>query len=182
MKIGIVSDTHGNLFAWNKVVENFLDCELIIHCGDILAPGPKNPIPDGYNPSQLADKINSLSIPILIAKGNCDSDVDSMLLKPPILPFVFLQDGKKRIIAYHGHLPFSSIQFKADIFITGHTHIPKLEEKNGIIYLNPGSPSIPLSEEKIPSYAIIDDDKITIYSLEQEVLFSSGIDTNNFIN
>lgn len=172
MKIGVISDTHGNLFAWNKALKNFLDCELIIHCGDILAPGPKNPIPNEYNPTQLADKINSISVPILIVKGNCDSDVDSMLLIPPILPFVFLQDGKKRIIANHGHLPYSPVKFKADIFITGHTHIPKLEEKDGIIYLNPGSPSIPLSKEKIPSYAIIDDDKITIYDIEGKVMFS----------
>ncbi|MEW6104118.1 MAG: phosphodiesterase [bacterium] len=169
MKIGVISDTHGNLYSWNKAYEGFLDCDVIIHCGDILAPGPKNPIPDGYNPPLLADKINALSVPFLIAKGNCDSDVDSILLNPPILPFVFLQDGKKRIIASHGHLPIDPSQFKADIFITGHTHIPSLEEKGEIIYLNPGSPSVPLSKEKIPSYATIDD-KITIYNLKHEVI------------
>jgi len=156
MKIGVIADTHGNASTLNEALKEFLDCSLIIHCGDILAPGPKNPIPDGYNPVELAKMINSLSIPVLIAKGNCDSDVDSMLLDPPIIPFVFLQDGRKRIIASHGHLPLEPFKFKADIFITGHTHIPSLKEENGIIYLNPGSLSIPLGNEKNPSYAIID--------------------------
>ncbi|MEW6482236.1 MAG: phosphodiesterase [bacterium] len=167
MKIGVISDTHGNLSAFDKALEAFSDCELIIHCGDILAPGPKNPIPEGYNPPGLAERINSLSMPLLIAKGNCDSEVDSVLLKPPIFPFVFLQDEKTRIIA--SHLPIDPLQFRADILITGHTHIPGIEERDGIIYLNPGSPSVPLSPTKIPTYAIIDD-KITIYSLSKEVI------------
>lgn len=170
MKIGVVSDTHGNSLAWQAIEERFTSCDLIIHCGDVLAPGPKNPITDGYNPAELVDKINGLHCPILIAKGNCDADVDSMLIKHPILPFVFLQDGKKRIIASHGYLPFDPLLFKADIFITGHTHIGEIFEKDKMLYLNPGSPSVPLGPEKIPSYAIIDNDKITLYNLCGEII------------
>lgn len=169
MKIGVVSDTHGNLFAWEAIEEKLLKCELVIHCGDVLAPGPKNPIPEGYNPEGLADKINSLPVPFLIAKGNCDADVDSMLVKPPILPFVFLQEGRKRIIATHGDKPFDPLLFKADIFITGHTHIPAIFERDGVIYLNPGSISVPLASSPIPTYAMINNNEIIIYSLEGDI-------------
>ncbi|HAW49529.1 TPA: phosphodiesterase [bacterium] len=169
MKIGVISDTHGNLFAWNRVFEYLKNCDYIIHCGDVLAPGPKNPIPDGYDPPGLTSAINNLKIPIFIAKGNCDSEVDSILLKPPIAtPYVVLQDEKNRIIATHGHIQFDPKIFGARIFITGHTHIPNLEEKEDIIYLNPGSPSVPLNKEK--TFAIIEDERITIFNLDGKII------------
>lgn len=86
MKIGVISDTHGDLKAWSKIQETiFHDCKHIIHAGDILYHGPRNPIVEGYNSSELAKEINKLNIPIHIARGNCDADVDQMVIEKPIM-------------------------------------------------------------------------------------------------
>jgi hypothetical protein len=169
VEIGVISDTHGDLSGWNKALGFFEECELIIHSGDILSHGPKNPLPSDYNPKALFEAINSCKIPIICAKGNCDSEIDQTLLEIPILsPYLIVQDGKRRIIAAHGHIMPDPKKLRADILITGHTHIPHLYEEDDVVYLNPGSPSIPLSEERTLSFAVISEDRITIRSLSGE--------------
>ncbi len=77
MKIGVVSDTHGSLTAWqNAYNSNFQDVDWIIHCGDVLYHGPRNPLPEGYNPQTLAMDLQKIRQPIIFAKGNCDAEID----------------------------------------------------------------------------------------------------------
>ena len=80
MKIGVMSDTHGSLTYFEKALDVLSDCDVLIHGGDILYHGPRNDIPEGYNPKGLISKINSLDN-IIIARGNCDADVDQMVRK-----------------------------------------------------------------------------------------------------
>lgn len=180
MRIGVISDTHGYPDKWSKALnELFFDVELIIHAGDVLYHGPRNPILDGYNPKQLSEEMNKCQIPILIAKGNCDCDVDQMVLNWPILcPYTFFQDGNVRIMTVHGYkedkptLIDMAKKYKANIVITGHTHVKVLEKADGIVFLNPGSPSVPKGDG-IASVAKIDGNTISLYNLENKQLISS---------
>ncbi|MDK2821079.1 MAG: uncharacterized protein PWP31_1044 [Clostridia bacterium] len=150
MKIGIISDTHGDVLAWKQVLSTcFQGVDMIIHAGDVLYHGPRNPILADYAPKDLSEVIKECDIPILIARGNCDAEVDSMVLNMSLQDQVVLQMGKHRIVAQHGHrLQESDMEplaeyYKADLWITGHTHVPLLSTKGQRIFLNPGSPSLP---------------------------------------
>ncbi len=151
MKIGVMSDTHGSLLYFEKALNALSDCDVLLHGGDVLYHGPRNDIPNGYNPKELISRINSLDN-ILITRGNCDADVDQMVINHPIQsPYVLAQFGEIRIILSHGYTDSKEDTMKkaknmgADILILGHTHIKELfvDEDLGLIVLNPGSTSIP---------------------------------------
>lgn len=171
MKIGVISDTHGDNIAWSKVKAIFKDCDHIIHAGDVLYHGPRNPIVEGYNPGELAKEINQLIIPIHIAKGNCDAEVDQMVINKPILsPYVYLDINNWSIIVNHGdkncpnELAEIGANYGAKVVIYGHSHIFNIEKKEKVILLNPGSPSLP-KETGIPTVAIIEDNLIKIIDI-----------------
>ena len=106
MKIGVISDTHGCRDHWAKAYDKFFkDADLIIHSGDVLYHGPRNPMLEDYNPAELAEKINGCSQPVLICKGNCDSEVDQLVLNTPIQsPYVHAFADGRHIVATHGHM------------------------------------------------------------------------------
>ncbi len=158
-KIGIISDTHGSLERWEMSWELLKDTDFIIHCGDVFNHGPGNPIPEGYCPKKLFEKLNNIEKPIFVVKGNCDSEVDQTFLSSPFIsPYFFAVIENYRIIAIHGHLLndnfFEKVKkWNINFLISGHTHIWKIEKKGNIILLNPGSPSLPKNES---SCGIID--------------------------
>lgn len=185
MKIGVISDTHGYADRVALAMEKFFaDAELIIHAGDVLNHGARNPNfrGDDYNPQKLVPLINGSKIPFVIARGNGDSELDDDVLETPLAPYAHVFANGKRIVVNHGHwLPTDTdkdkmaAHLRADIFITGHVHKQVLERRNGIIFLNPGTVSPYLSNhpEKRTSVAIIDDDKIQIFDLDSgEVMMS----------
>lgn len=161
VNIGIISDTHGCINTWEKIYNNyFVQCDFIIHAGDILYHGPRNEIPKEYNPKQLANVLNACPIPIIAACGNCDAEVDSMVLNMPIQsPYAYMMVDGLRIIVNHGHTLTDdvkremAVKFKADLFITGHTHVALLEKHNGIVYLNPGSPAMSKRGDGLGTFA-----------------------------
>ena len=181
MKIGIISDTHGCARTWEKVYNRyFIGCELIIHAGDILYHGPRNDIPEEYNPKQLIESLNACSIPMIVASGNCDADVDGMVLTMPIQsPYAYIMIEGVPIVVNHGHnlteqtKQEMAVKFKAALFITGHTHVALLEKHNGIIYLNPGSPAMSKRADKRGTIARLIDHVIEVLDVETgEVLMS----------
>ena len=102
MKIGIISDTHGHEGAWTRACEKFFTgADLILHAGDVAYHGPRNPMKADYNPMGLIERINASEIPVVIAKGNCDSDVDASCLTLPILsPYAYVfWEGRRGICA-----------------------------------------------------------------------------------
>ncbi len=149
MKIGVISDTHGDYESTEKIFSNFFnDVELIVHAGDILNHGPRNPIPRGYDPIKLSELFNSSPVIIHFAKGNCDSDVDTLMINNFIqAPYLFLNIEGIKILITHGDKNLEYYQKlskdNVDILITGHTHNYLLEKNSGYIMLNPGSPSLP---------------------------------------
>lgn len=187
MKIGVCSDLHGYANRFQLAVDKFFgDVDLIICGGDVCYHGINNPhysIEDGYNPKALAQYINSLKVPVIIARGNGDSEVDQLVLETPvIIPYAHVFANGKRIVVNHGHLlPTDTDKdkmaktFRADVFINGHIHRPVLERRNGIIFLNPGTISPYLTNEpnKRTSVALMDEEKIQIFDLDTGEAFIS---------
>jgi putative phosphoesterase len=170
MRIGVISDTHGSISAWQQAYNNYLSqTDLIIHCGDLLYHGPRNPLPEGYNPDELCSIFNALEKPIIFIRGNCDTEVDQMILDYPLeSPYAHIFTEQWRILVHHGHHNLLPAQTKKlyNLIISGHTHLPSLTKENGIIYLNPGSPTLPKDEEKTPTIAIIDEEAIVIWNIK----------------
>ena len=105
MKIGIISDTHGCHERFSLAFDKyFKDADMIIHAGDVLYHGPRNPMLSDYNPAKLAEKLNACSMPVVICRGNCDSEVDTLVLDMPIqAPYTYVVAEGLKIVTTHGH-------------------------------------------------------------------------------
>lgn len=172
MRIGVMSDTHGSLTAFEQALQYIGDVDLLIHAGDVLYHGPRNPLPEGYNPAGLAERLAKLETPMLITKGNVDAEVDDWVLPYPLPPYVLVQDGSRRIVVYHGYQHQSQEEmvkfaacFQAQVLIFGHIHQPVLAEVGGVLLLNPGSVALPKQEPKEPTCAVIEENGVQILSL-----------------
>ena len=159
MKIGVISDTHGCRDHWAKAYDKFFkDADLIIHSGDVLYHGPRNPMLEDYNPAELAEKINGCS---------------QLVLNTPIQsPYVHAFADGRHIVATHGHMVESdeakeamAAAIKADIFISGHVHYTVLEKRGNTVFLNPGSPSLSKREDGRQTCAVISDVDIKVYDV-----------------
>jgi len=167
MNIGVISDTHGSLTAWVKAVNDyFSEVDLILHGGDVLYHGPRNPMPEGYQPAALSSAMNNCPVPILICRGNCDADIDQQMLDIPIQsPYAMLWIDRLRAMLLHGdglteeELNVLGKRYRLDILITGHTHIHQIREGEGYIILNPGSLSLPKGDGRCTIGLIDSSDK-----------------------
>ncbi|MCG0275474.1 MAG: phosphodiesterase [Thermosediminibacteraceae bacterium] len=170
MRIGIISDTHGSSTAFRKALEILGRCDVILHAGDVLYHGPRNPLPEGYNPKELAEVINGIETPMLISAGNCDAAVDQMVISIPVQsPYaLFCFDGR-RLLLSHGHemdeetLEKLAAKWKVDILVTGHTHVKGIKKLPGLLHINPGSCSLP--KDGVPSAALIEDNLVVLLDL-----------------
>lgn len=149
MKIGLLSDTHGSSLYFDKAMEILKDCDLLLHGGDILYHGPRNDLPEGYNPKELTEKLNSTAN-IIFAKGNCEADVDQMVLEHPIqAPYALAQIDEFIFVVNHGYTESKEViienakKMNADFLVLGHTHVKELSFDESLIIINPGSTSIP---------------------------------------
>lgn len=185
MKIGIISDTHGHEMAWTKAYDKaFKDADMILHAGDVCYHGPRNPMKADYNPMGIIKRINACPIPVIIAKGNCDSDVDASCLEVPIqAPYAYVVYEGLRIIITHGDVVMSDAEkdamakhLKADLFISGHIHTTVLEKRGNTVFLNPGSAALSKREDGRNTYAVLEDGTIRIFDIDtDEVLMSLSL-------
>lgn len=161
MKYFIASDIHGSAFYCRKMLEAFQkeSADRLILLGDILYHGPRNELPQEYNPKEVAAMLNPLSSKIFCVKGNCDSEVDQMVLSFPILAeYCLISENGHMIFATHGHhfnLESQPLLQKNDVLLHGHTHIPACTKTETFTYLNPGSVSLP-KEDSSHSYMILE--------------------------
>lgn len=167
MKLFFISDIHGSLYYLNQALEKFKEenADYLVILGDELYHGARNPLPTEYNPKEVANLLNQYATKIIAIRGNCDSEVDAMVLKYPVLAdfsTVFWQG--KRLFLTHGHLfdethmpPLS----EGDVFLYGHTHVPKAEKQNGITVINPGSITFP-KENSPHTYGVLENDLFLI--------------------
>ena len=166
MKLFIASDLHGSAKFCRMMLEAFERerADKIALLGDILYHGPRNPLPDGYAPQEAAALLNNYRQKIVCVRGNCDSEVDQMVLDFPILSDYALIciDGINMYLS-HGHRDTPPMT-DSDVYLTGHTHVP-LIEKSGWLHLNPGSLSLP-KEGSERSYMIYENRTFTFKTLE----------------
>lgn len=172
MKTLIISDIHGCADRLVEALNTPLTFDQIILVGDLMYHGPRNPILSDYNPEKVASILNELKKPVIAVRGNCDSEVDQLLLEFPILAdFATVQIDKLRIHITHGHLEDpseGSLKSKSRLYISGHTHLPSIREVESCILLNPGSISIP-KENNPATYAYLDSNLLTIYTLDHKI-------------
>ena len=162
MKIMIASDIHGSLRFCRELLQAYEreQADRLLLLGDILYHGPRNDLPEQYAPKDVAALLNERKSDILCIRGNCDAEVDQMMLAFPILAdYALLWAKGCRIYATHGHVyhPDHLPPLQAgDILLYGHTHIPAWIQQDGILCLNPGSVSIP-KEHSSRGYMIFND-------------------------
>jgi hypothetical protein len=180
VRIAIISDTHGSSNAFKKAVEVAGACDYFLHAGDILYHGPRNPLPAGYNPKELADAINTMDIPFIAAAGNCDAPIDQVMLSVPIqAPYALLCLEKFRILVTHGHdtteeeLIALAKKWRINFVVTGHTHVKRVEKREGLTLVNPGSCALP--KDGVPSIAVIEDSKIRLLNIETGEIIKSEV-------
>lgn len=157
MKYIIASDIHGSAHWCRKLVENFHreKADRLLLLGDILYHGPRNALPEEYDPMSVAAMLNAAELCTMGVRGNCDAEIDQMVLDFPMFcDYALLSHGRRSIVLSHGHI-FSPDNLppmkKGDVLISGHIHVPVCEDRNGILCLNPGSVSIP-KEDSSHSY------------------------------
>lgn len=169
MKIVIASDIHGSAKWCKELVRAFEreGADKLFLLGDILYHGPRNPLPDEYDPMKVVELLSGIKDKIMCVQGNCDAEVDKMVLPFKIFPLFGLTfvDGKPFILL-HGHKEFHTPQ-EGQIILTGHTHVP-LKEVKEYIHLNPGSVSIP-KEGSPHSYILYDNGKFYFKDLDGNV-------------
>ena len=171
-KIMIASDLHGDAECVATLLERYKEsgAERLLLLGDILYHGPRNDLPKGYAPKKVIELLNPIADELLVVRGNCDTEVDAMVLNFPILAdYAYICIGDLRIFATHGHkFNLDSLPpiKKGDILLHGHTHVPvAIPFGDSNVYINPGSTSIP-KENSPKSYIILEDNTFTYYDLD----------------
>jgi putative phosphoesterase len=161
MKILIASDIHGSAYYCEKLLEAYKaeNADMLLLLGDILYHGPRNDLPEKYAPKSVIPMLNEMKDKIICVRGNCDTEVDQMVLEFPIMSqnAVIFADGVK-IYATHGH-KFNKDNLpplcEGDVLVYGHTHVALDTTVGGVRCLNPGSVSIP-KENTGHGYIIFD--------------------------
>ena len=180
MKLLIASDIHGSAYYCGKLLEAWKkeQPDKLLLLGDILYHGPRNDLPKDYAPKQVISMLNDIKEEILCVRGNCEAEVDLMVLEFPVLAdYCILYEKDHMIFATHGHIhneknvpPLK----KGDILLHGHTHVPGVWEHENYVYLNPGSVSIP-KEGSAHSYLMLEDGSFLWKTLEGETYLTYNV-------
>lgn len=181
MKWMIASDIHGSAYYCRQILDAFdrEQADRLLLLGDILYHGPRNDLPKEYAPKEVIALLNARKERILCVRGNCDTEVDQMVLDFPILAeYAILPEGDRLLYVTHGHkinmahpLPFA----QGDILLHGHTHVPAWTPfGDGNLYLNPGSTSIP-KENSPHSYMTLENGHAAWKTLEGEIYHEENL-------
>ena len=182
MKIFIASDIHGSAYYCERLFEAYEReaADRLLLLGDLLYHGPRNDLPRDYAPKRVIELLNAHRDEIFCVRGNCEAEVDHMVLTFPVLAsYALMPLGDNIIFATHGHefnekhLPLLK---QGDILLNGHTHIPKCMRHEGYTYLNPGSVSIP-KEGSAHSYMTLENGLFLWKELDTGAQYMS-FDTN----
>ena len=173
MKWMIASDIHGSAYYCRELLAAFEreGANKLLLLGDVLYHGPRNDLPHDSAPKQVIEMLNAIKEKLLCVRGNCDTEVDQMVLNFPVLAdYAVLVAGERMIYATHGHVyneqKLPPLQ-KGDVLLHGHTHVPKCTEHEDYLYINPGSVSIP-KENSPHGYLILEGTQLTWKNLDGE--------------
>ena len=174
MKLMFISDIHGSSLYAQKAIDTYKQekADKLIILGDILYHGPRNDLPEEYAPKKVISLLNAYKKDIIAVRGNCDAEVDQMVLDFPIRSdFATVDVDGHHFFLTHGHL-FDEDNLPGlndgDIFVYGHFHKPVAKEINGIYIINPSSISLP--KEGKNSYGIYEKDTFMIKDFDQTVV------------
>ena len=173
MKLLIASDIHGSAYYADKLKEIVKkeNPDKLVLLGDLYYHGPRNPLPKDYNPKKVCEILNSMKEIILCVKGNCDAEVDEMISKFKFEDEIEMVLDNKVVIFTHGqkynmnNLPKKNF----DVLVYGHFHTGFIQTEDGILFLNPGSISLPKENTK-NSYIIWEKNKILLKDLEDNII------------
>ena len=171
MKLLIASDIHGSALYCRRLLEAYRSegADRLLLLGDTLYHGPRNDLPAEYAPKEVTRMLNDIAGEIFAVRGNCDAEIDQMVLGFPMMAdYSLIFSGTRTVFLTHGHIYDESNHpalRPGDVLIHGHTHIPACEEHGGIIYMNPGSVSIP-KENSAHGYMLFEDDRFTWKTLD----------------
>ena len=176
MKIMFASDIHGDYTCALATVEKYKEekAEKLILLGDILYHGPRNDLPENYAPKKVIELLNSFKDELACVRGNCDTEVDQMVLEFPILAdYMLIYERGKSFFITHGHHHNTTtppMLKEGDILIHGHTHVLTVTPfGNNNTYLNPGSVSLP-KENNPKSYMVYENGKFEIKDFEGNII------------
>ncbi len=172
MKLMIASDLHGDAQCVKKMRDTFYreGADKLILLGDLLYHGPRNDLPAGYAPKEVISILNSMKEDLLCVRGNCDTEVDQMVLDFPILAdYSFIVSDRASIFATHGHnynIDNAKNLSEGTVLLHGHTHVPAaVEFGNKKVYINPGSVSLP-KENSPKSYIVFENNVFSFRKLD----------------
>lgn len=170
MKLMFASDIHGSAKFCDRVFQLYKEekADKLILLGDLLYHGPRNDLPEGYAPKEVIRVLNEHKEELLCVRGNCEAEVDQMVLEFPVMAdYLTIFEKNRMFFITHGHkynLENLPPLRKNDILIHGHTHVQAMEITEHCTYINPGSVSIPKNGNK-HSYMIYEDGVFTIKDL-----------------
>lgn len=173
MKILVISDIHGSGYYAEKIqqINDIEKPEKIIILGDVYYHGPRNNLSQEYSPMKVAEVLNSLKDKLLVVKGNCDAEVDEMISEFEFQDHILMDINGKKIYFTHGHkyniekIPYENFE----VLIYGHIHQGFIQEKEGYIFANPGSISLPKCNSE-HSYLILENNEIILKNVEGVIL------------
>lgn len=178
MKFLIASDIHGSAHFTEKLKERFIaeKADKLILLGDIYNHGPRNPFPEEYAPQKVAETLNSLKDRLIVVKGNCDSDVDTLISEFDFVDNTVIVSGGKTVFCTHGHVynkdNLPSTRFDAVIY--GHYHTGFIDRVNNTVVANAGSISLPKNDTP-NSYLILDGETLTLKTLDGTIIKEENI-------
>ena len=180
MRYLILSDIHGSEACLRPILTLFEEkkFDFLILLGDMLYHGPRNPLPEGHNPQGVVKLLNAYSDRTIACRGNCDAEVDQMLLEFPCLSdYSLIVDEGIKLFATHGHL-YTPNHFPKtagkQIFLYGHTHLWELRKEEDLFICNPGSISLP-KENRPATYGTYENGILSIYDFNHTLLSSLSI-------
>lgn len=181
MKLMFASDIHGSAYFCRKMIEAYQaeQADRLILLGDLLYHGPRNALPRDYNPKEVISMLNGMKQKICAVRGNCEAEVDQMVLEFPVMAdYCVILDGSRILYATHGHI-YNETNLpplgENDILIHGHTHVLCARKQEHYTLLNPGSVSIP-KEGNPATYAILDCGQFMIKDFQGNIIQRLNLD------
>ena len=175
MKLMIASDIHGSAYYCEKLLKAYDEekADKMLLLGDILYHGPRNDLPEEYVPKKVMAMLNAVRDRLLCVRGNCDGEVDQMVLEFPIMAdYMALFLEGRMVFVTHGHL-FNEENLPnfnpGDVLIHGHTHVRAAADRGAYFFLNPGSMALPKGDG-VHSYMVYEDGVFTTKDMDGAVL------------
>lgn len=173
MKIALMSDLHGSLNDLKTFIEcvNKIGVDKIYCLGDVLYHGPRNNLPQSYSPKDVAELFNEIKEKTVFIRGNCDARIDEMVLGVTMYDILEENYFNHHFVFSHGDI-LDKLNFNITsntIICTGHTHVHNIRFHKNILFLNPGSLSMP-KKETVQSFMIIDEQGVYLHNLKNEII------------